>query len=57
MLNYWARNTDNLIIGKYYGADSLGIYNRAYRLLDMVTGIMTSLFGKVLYPSLKDLSK
>lgn len=56
MLNYWARNSDNLIIGKYYGADSLGIYNRAYRLLNMVTSIMTSLFGKVLYPSLKDLS-
>ncbi len=54
-LNYWARNSDNLIIGKVYGADSLGIYNRAYRLLTMVTGIMTGLFGKVLYPSLKDL--
>ncbi|MEN8229374.1 MAG: oligosaccharide flippase family protein [Bacteroidota bacterium] len=55
LLNYWARNSDNLIIGKVYGADSLGIYNRAYRLLTMVTGIMTGLFGKVLYPSLKDL--
>lgn len=53
--NYWARNSDNLIIGKVYGADSLGIYNRAYRLLTMVTSIMTGLFGKVLYPSLKDL--
>jgi O-antigen/teichoic acid export membrane protein len=56
LLNYWSRNTDNLVIGKFYGADSLGIYNRAYRILTMVTGIMTSLFGKVLYPSLKDLS-
>jgi O-antigen/teichoic acid export membrane protein len=55
-LNYWARNTDNLIIGKFYGADSLGIYNRAYRLLNMITRIMTGIFGKVLYPSLKDLS-
>lgn len=55
LLNYWARNSDNLIIGKVYGADSLGIYNRAYRLLSMVTQVMTGLFGKVLYPSLKDL--
>ncbi|MCK4747328.1 MAG: oligosaccharide flippase family protein [Bacteroidales bacterium] len=55
LINYWARNSDNLIIGKYYGADSLGIYNRAYRLLTMVLAIMTGLFGKVLYPSLKDL--
>jgi len=56
LLNYWSRNADNLIIGKVYGPDSLGIYNRAYRLLRMVTGIMTGIFGKVLYPSLKDLS-
>ena len=56
LLNYWARNSDNLIIGKYYGAQSLGIYNRAYKILNLTTGIMTSLFGKVLYPSLKDLS-
>jgi len=56
-LNYWARNSDNLIIGKVYGAESLGIYNRAYRLLTMVTQVMTGLFGKVLYPSLKDLMK
>jgi len=54
-LNYWARNSDNLIIGKVYGAESLGIYNRAYRLLNMVTEIMTGLFGKVLFPSMKDL--
>jgi O-antigen/teichoic acid export membrane protein len=56
LLNYWARNTDNLAIGKFYGPDSLGIYNRAYKLLNLVTQIMTGLFGKVLYPSLKDLS-
>ncbi|MFO7669629.1 MAG: oligosaccharide flippase family protein [Bacteroidales bacterium] len=56
LVNYWSRNMDNLVIGRVYGADSLGIYNRAYRLLSMVTGIITSLFGKVLYPSLKDLS-
>jgi teichuronic acid exporter len=55
VLNYWARNSDNLIIGKVYGAESLGIYNRAYRLLTMVTEIMTGLFGKVLFPSLNDL--
>jgi PST family polysaccharide transporter len=55
LINYWVRNSDNLIIGKVYGPDSLGIYNRAYRMLTMILGIMTGLFGKVLYPSLKDL--
>jgi O-antigen/teichoic acid export membrane protein len=54
MLNYWARNSDNLIIGKVFGASSLGIYDRAYKLLNLALGVMTNLFGKVLLPSLKD---
>jgi len=32
-LNYWIRNLDNLIIGKFIGAVSLGIYSRAYNLM------------------------
>jgi teichuronic acid exporter len=54
MLNYWARNSDNLIIGKVYGARDLGIYDRAYKLLNLFLGVITNLFGKVLLPSLKD---
>jgi O-antigen/teichoic acid export membrane protein len=53
VLNYFARNTDNLIIGKYYGTQSLGIYSRAYKMLELAISVMTSLFGKVLLPSLK----
>jgi O-antigen/teichoic acid export membrane protein len=55
MLNYWARNSDNLIIGKVFGAQSLGIYDRGYKLLNLALGVITNLFGKVLFPSLKDL--
>jgi teichuronic acid exporter len=54
ILNYWARNSDNLIVGKIFGTQSLGIYDRAYKILNLVLGVMTGLFGKVLYPSLKD---
>jgi teichuronic acid exporter len=54
MLNYWGRNSDNLIIGKVYGARDLGIYDRAYKLLSLFLGVITNLFGKVLLPSLKD---
>lgn len=53
VFNYFARNTDNLIIGKYYSTNDLGIYSRAYKILELVIGVMTSLFGKVLLPSLK----
>lgn len=33
VLNYLARNVDNLLIGRYWGAQQLGIYARAYQLL------------------------
>lgn len=55
LLNYWARNSDNLIVGKVFGTQSLGIYDRAYKLLNLALNVMSGLFGKVLYPSLKDL--
>jgi teichuronic acid exporter len=56
LLNYWAGNADNLIIGKVFGSQSLGIYNRAYKILNLANGVLSNLFGKVLYPSLKKLS-
>ncbi|WP_373032378.1 lipopolysaccharide biosynthesis protein [Sulfurovum sp.] len=33
LVNYFARNLDNLIIGKYYGSSMLGLYSKAYQLL------------------------
>ena len=32
-LNYFARNADNLLIGKFWGSGSLGLYSKAYGLL------------------------
>jgi O-antigen/teichoic acid export membrane protein len=55
LVNYWSRNTDNLIVGKNFGMNDLGIYNRAYSLLALPLVLITSLFGSVLYPSLKKL--
>ncbi len=33
VLNYLARNLDNLLIGRYWGPQQLGLYARAYQLL------------------------
>lgn len=33
ILNYFTRNLDNLLIGKFWGAQQLGIYAKAYQLL------------------------
>ncbi len=32
-VNYFARNTDNLLIGKYVGASELGLYSKAYQVV------------------------
>ena len=31
--NYFTRNLDNILIGRYWGAQQLGVYSRAYSLL------------------------
>jgi len=33
VLNYFARNADNLLIGKFWGSGQLGLYSKAYSLL------------------------
>jgi PST family polysaccharide transporter len=33
MINYFSRNLDNILIGKYIGAFQLGLYSKAYQLL------------------------
>ncbi len=55
IFNYWSRNIDNLLIGKFFGDASLGLYNRAYRFIYLATRLVTTVFGIVLFPSLKKL--
>lgn len=52
IINYWARNADNLVVGKKFNASDLGIYNRAYSLLLLPLSLITSIFSSVLYPVL-----
>ncbi len=54
-INYWSRNSDNMIVGKWYGAADLGIYNRAYSLLMLPLNLITGLFNNILFPNLKKL--
>jgi teichuronic acid exporter len=56
-INYWARNADNLIVGKIYGKSDLGIYNRGYQFLTLALNLITGIFGTVLYPSLQKLKE
>ncbi|GAB3203701.1 PST family polysaccharide transporter [Pontibacter aydingkolensis] len=51
MLGYLTRNLDNLLIGKFIGNASLGIYTRSYSLMMLPISNVTSVFGKVLFPA------
>ncbi|WP_192256279.1 lipopolysaccharide biosynthesis protein [Mesorhizobium caraganae] len=51
-LNFFARNFDNILIGRYLGQSPLGIYDRAYKLLLMPLSQITTPIAKVALPSL-----
>jgi O-antigen/teichoic acid export membrane protein len=44
-----------MVVGKWYGAADLGIYNRAYSLLMLPLNLVTGLFNNILFPNLKKL--
>lgn len=50
--HYFSRNIDNLFIGKYLGAASLGFYDKAYRLMIMPVQNLSNVISPVLHPVL-----
>jgi O-antigen/teichoic acid export membrane protein len=52
VLNYWVRNADNLLIGKFMGTTELGIYARAYSIMILPITQVTQVLGRVLFPAL-----
>ena len=52
VFNYWVRNADNLIIGRYLGSAALGIYDRAYSLGMLPIGNITGVMARAMIPAL-----
>ena len=52
IVNYFARNADNLLIGRYYGPGQLGFYDRAYQLLVFPLSQIQLTLGRVMVPLL-----
>ena len=48
--NYFTRNADNFLIGKYLGAYNLGYYNLAYRMMLYPLQSITVVISRVMYP-------
>lgn len=54
-INFFTRNLDKLIIGKALGMNSLGIYEKSYRLMQLPMQNVTAVINPVLQPTLRDL--
>jgi O-antigen/teichoic acid export membrane protein len=48
LVNYFARNADNIVVGRYLGKVSLGVYQMAYTLMLYPLQNISSLIGQVL---------
>lgn len=55
-INYFARNLDNLLIGRVWGAQQLGIYSRAYQLMMLPIEQINEPITSVAVPSLSRLT-
>lgn len=51
--NYFSRNLDKIIIGKYFGINPLGIYEKSYRLMQLPLNNISFVINPVLQPVLK----
>lgn len=50
-MNYWVRNIDNLLIGKYLGSVELGLYSKAYSLMLLPVRQISGTIMRVMFPS------
>jgi len=55
LVNYFSRNMDNVLIGKYAGSNALGIYSKAYQLLMLPITQLRDPLNTVALPALSNL--
>jgi O-antigen/teichoic acid export membrane protein len=53
--NYWVRNLDNILVGRYMGPTSLGLYSRAYGTMGLPLGFISAPLGGVMFPALSSI--
>lgn len=54
LLNYFNRNLDQLIIGKFFSKADLGQYNKSYHLMQMPISYIPGVVGPALHPILAE---
>jgi O-antigen/teichoic acid export membrane protein len=54
VVNYAAINADNFIVGRFMGAAALGLYSRAYNMMNLPQVYVASVISGVLFPALSE---
>jgi PST family polysaccharide transporter len=57
LVNYFARNLDNVLIGKFWGVNALGYYSRAYFLMTLPSMMIIGVFSGTLIPAMASVRK
>jgi O-antigen/teichoic acid export membrane protein len=52
LLNFVALNADNAIVGRYFDDASLGLYTRAYHLMNLPADFYAKVAGRVVFPAM-----
>jgi PST family polysaccharide transporter len=55
LVNFFARNLDNVLIGRTYGSATLGLYDRAYKLMTLPLGQIATPVSRIAWPLLSRL--
>ena len=55
LLMYIAYNADKIMIGRFWGVDAIGIYGRAYQIINIPTDNLNSAVGEVAFSALSRL--
>jgi len=55
LIMYFAMNLDKILLGRFWGVDALGIYGRAYQLVNIPTDNLNSAAGGVVFAALSRL--
>ena len=56
LINYFSNNSDNILIGRSWGSQALGLYNKAAQLLGLPTDQINEPLASVAIPALSRLS-
>lgn len=54
LVNFFSRNLDKLLLGKFLGMASLGYYEKSYRLMTLPISTLTNVFTPTIQPILSD---